>query len=360
MLKSLRVENFRALDELQIDRLARVNLIVGKNNVGKTTLLEAIHLYESKDVYDATTRILQRRDEYSIERNGDQFNLENLFSLGSDPWSSKIKIGEIGGETLGISSAWTWREERRSEDGQISVHYKLDENRPKNVVGAQVRFVFHSHRKDRISIGALDDAQYLSEILEQEVQPETSLLLPSSGFTTVATNIDELWDRVVLENDKIDIVLEVLGLVTKVKIERLAFVQGKRDERLAVVKLNDRRAMPLRSLGDGANKLFELALGLVTSGQGGTFLVDEIDSGIHFSVLPDIWKMVIQTAKKLDVQVFATTHSWDCIKAFQEASESIPGESLLVSLENSEDGLRSEVFTESELSVITRQSIEVR
>lgn len=47
-LNSLEVRNFRAFRDLKIEHLGRVNLLVGKNNVGKTSLLEAIQLYASR------------------------------------------------------------------------------------------------------------------------------------------------------------------------------------------------------------------------------------------------------------------------------------------------------------------------
>lgn len=108
------------------------------------------------------------------------------------------------------------------------------------------------------------------------------------------------------------------------------------------------------------NRLFELALGLVSVGAGGTFLVDEVDSGLHFTTLVDVWRLIFETAARLDVQVVATTHSWDCIEAFQLAAASHPSEGVLVRLQRIEDAIRAEVFSEDDLAIITRESIEVR
>lgn len=48
---------------------------------------------------------------------------------------------------------------------------------------------------------------------------------------------------------------------------------------------------------------------------GGLVLVDEIENGLHHSVLPDVWRVVGKTAEAFDVQVFATTHSFECVEA---------------------------------------------
>ena len=108
------------------------------------------------------------------------------------------------------------------------------------------------------------------------------------------------------------------------------------------------------------NRLFELALGLVNVENGGVFLIDEIDSGLHFTTLVDIWRVVFDAAARLNVQVFATTHSWECIEAFQKAATEHPEEGGLIRLERGEDGIRAESFSEEELAIITRESIEVR
>ncbi len=69
--------------------------------------------------------------------------------------------------------------------------------------------------------------------------------------------------------------------------------------------------IPIGSLGDGIWRMLGLILVLVRS-QDGVVLIDEIDTGLHFTVLSNMWKLVYETAKRLNVQVFATTHSNDC------------------------------------------------
>ncbi len=71
--------------------------------------------------------------------------------------------------------------------------------------------------------------------------------------------------------------------------------------------------IPLGSLGDGMRRLLALSTSLVSTREGSLF-VDEIDTGLHYSVMADMWKLVITKAAATNVQVFATTHSWDCIE----------------------------------------------
>lgn len=71
--------------------------------------------------------------------------------------------------------------------------------------------------------------------------------------------------------------------------------------------------VPIGSLGDGMRRLMVIATALAFTKQGRLF-VDEIDTGLHYSVMSDMWKLVVAKASAANSQVFATTHSWDCIE----------------------------------------------
>ena len=75
--------------------------------------------------------------------------------------------------------------------------------------------------------------------------------------------------------------------------------------------------VPIGSLGDGFWRMFGLILAMVNL-ENGILLIDEIDSGFHFTVMTDMWKFVWEIAKKLNIQVFATTHSRDCLQSLAE------------------------------------------
>ena len=118
--------------------------------------------------------------------------------------------------------------------------------------------------------------------------------------------------------------------------------------------------MPLRSLGDGMVRVLGIALALVNV-INGILLIDEIENGLHYLVQPDLWRLIFQTARQLNVQVFATTHSWDCIQAFQQvAQEDTESEGMLIRLEAKDGNIAATLFDEEELGIATREQIEVR
>ena len=108
------------------------------------------------------------------------------------------------------------------------------------------------------------------------------------------------------------------------------------------------------------NRLFGIILSLVNAREG-LFLIDEFESGLHHSVHYSVWKMVFRLARDLDVQVFATSHSWDAIKAFERAaSENDNHEAVIVKLEHIRDEIVPTVFVGNDLGIIARHQIEVR
>jgi hypothetical protein len=72
------------------------------------------------------------------------------------------------------------------------------------------------------------------------------------------------------------------------------------------------RLVPLPFMGEGIRRLLSIVLAIANA-PGGVVLIDEIENGLHYSVMKDVWKAIALAARQMDVQVFATTHSWECV-----------------------------------------------
>ena len=107
-------------------------------------------------------------------------------------------------------------------------------------------------------------------------------------------------------------------------------------------------------------RLLALSLSLVQS-EGGILLVDEIDTGLHYSVMGDMWSLVAETARRRDVQVLATTHSSDCVRGLAWLCENHPDLGKEVSLQKIEPDLDEAVALNAEQIVLAvNQGMEVR
>ena len=120
------------------------------------------------------------------------------------------------------------------------------------------------------------------------------------------------------------------------------------------------RPVPLMSLGDGAVRVFGVALALASS-RDGFLLLDEVENGIHHTIQRDFWKMVMLTAHENNVQVVATTHSHDCVKGFARAAAELDDVvGLLHRIENDGGKARAVSYSETDLKIAADQGIEVR
>jgi AAA15 family ATPase/GTPase len=95
--------------------------------------------------------------------------------------------------------------------------------------------------------------------------------------------------------------------------------------------------------------------------ENGILLVDEIDSGLHFTVMTDMWKVVWETAKKLNIQVFATTHSRDCWQSLAEliTEEKITDNEITIQRIDKEKS-QSVIFDPEEIVIAATSNLEVR
>ena len=171
------------------------------------------------------------------------------------------------------------------------------------------------------------------------------------------------WNAIALTEDE-DRAVQALRLIFGNDLERVAV---RRDEisdtehvQRVVARLRGQaRPVPLQSLGDGALHLAGVALAL-TNSRDGFLLIDEAENGIHHSVQRDYWRMVFETAQANNVQVLATTHSFDCLRGFAQAMtdcEEVDG--ALVRLERENGTLRAVEYSERNIKAAAKQRIGI-
>lgn len=131
--------------------------------------------------------------------------------------------------------------------------------------------------------------------------------------------------------------------------------------RRLLVKLRDNpNRVPLQSLGNGIVRLFAVALAIACSRKG-FLVVDEVENGIHQSVQQGLWKMIIQAARKYNVQVLATTHSFDPVWGLAGAIEALDeSDARLVRIDRIGSELKSVEYSAEDIMVAVEQDIEVR
>lgn len=368
---SIEVRGFRAFSELRIERFGKVNLITGKNNSGKSTLLEAIRILATGGASRTLYEIMNYREELRGGGNDterpylptDLAPFCNLFTGFPDLASAKrgfyiAAAGDLPKSISQVSATIGWfvrkvDPERRSNSFEPAEHDgEFEEVDAFPAVELDI-----SGRKRVIPV-----ERFLSRYpvrSEVEASPPCVYLDPFSSRSTGQMGI--LWDAVALTDVEQEVV-KALQVISP-DIQAVSMVgsdeRGTR-QRTAIAKSTRYSSpMPLRTFGDGVNRLFGIILSLCNA-RNGVLLVDEIENGLHYSVQTDVWRTIFRLAGLLNVQVFATSHSWDCVRAFQEAASESPEIGELVRLSRKDDKVIPTLFSERELEIVTRDQIEVR
>lgn len=375
LIRDLRIKGYRCFEDFSMDGLTRVNLLVGNNNSGKTSFLEAVYLlvnqpsFSSKNLGKVIKEIFENRNEFSqhlesyegestyVRKN---YFIDRLFyeyghntvdkSSISSQYDHNVSI-DIGNDIpFGGDYIYLWY----SNDRYM---LKMDEEK-KRVL--EIFFEFNAQGLISESARKLDES--LSEnYIEQKTffhgEIQSSLFL--SNYQINLEKVSSLWDEIEL-TPKEDIIIEALRIILPT-VERIGFSVSEGFNNIRLKVKDHPKPIPLSSMGYGMNRILMLAMALVST-EKGVLLVDEIETGLHYEAQLDMWRLVLKTAQDLNVQVFATTHSWDCIAAFKEALQELEDQSVakLFRLDSKYGKLRAVEYDAEEIRIAVNQGVEVR
>lgn len=386
MLKSLRIENFRGFQEFELQNLGRVNLLVGENNSGKTSLLEAIQIFASHGDLKIISDLMKYRGEYfwaTDKRKSDrkEYDICHLFyrhKISSDTQFSLIGQNNDNQEKLTISI--------ESPPRQISFDFTEHDNNDLyleeegkfdliiNWKGQEQRLVdVDDNIKIPLSINDGLDNDYIrriNRIIASNKMTQTNLIgtFLITPFSLQATEITSLFDNIVLTPDE-KLIIETLNIIEP-SIERIAAVGQEKyrfSSRRSIEKggfkikfVDQKNPVPIGSLGDGIWRILAIILAMVNL-ENGILLIDEIDTGLHFTTLFDMWKVILATARKLNIQVFATTHNSDCWTSLAKLIQSEEIEPNEITIQRIESHKKQSVaFNEKQIVIAAERGIEVR
>ncbi len=394
MLPDFEIQNFRTFSRLHVGRLGRVNLIVGRNNVGKTMFLEALRLYVLGGHPFALRNLLLDRDEVQVhltspaaEATTPVVRIATLFHLPTPRSGTRaeLRLGPTVHPANVLEMKLQMIRRVQAEPG-LTPRFEVADGPQSNDLSEQGLGLVISQGTNREAF-PLDpffgtDRMWAWRSSYQSANLMWPAFVPARGISD--REIGRWWDAVALRDGE-KRVLECLRLVAPV--ERITLVEhpAKSGDRLVLAKVSDNGPVPLKSLGDGMARMFQIALALECSREGWSerrngadarpfpapsaasdsgnalLLVDEIENGIHYTVLPELWDFLIRVAERNDVQVFATSHSWDCVVGLQEAAAKNPqADVMLIRLERRDDKTKAVLFDRNELAIVARDEIEVR
>ena len=296
-----KVENFKRFESFEMKNIGQFNLIVGDNNVGKTTVLEALLFDENpnKFLWNLFGALLWRNIHVQVTLSKVMpfyINVrENSRIIEYQyKYASELKTQELSYEVV----------EKNNLDKEVieSIIGKLQLNPNKNelfkkTLNNNVDFDFVDGNSMgwvpflSINAGYADDmiAYYSTNI-------QTSLSLKKALINDLKLFIPTIWD------------IEI----SSTTVEGSNFI-------IARLESYD-RPLPITMLGEGSVKLLRILLE-ISMCQNGRLMIDEIDTGIYHGRFKKFWKIILLSAKRNNVQLFATTHSQECLKFIKEVLE---------------------------------------
>lgn len=367
MISKLTLERYRGFESYSLADLARVNLLVGPNNCGKTSILEAIHFLAAQGDPRALIQSTHRRGEVLVTSShdgADDYRTREPYDISHQFFGHRFEVGshfqissddELGHIVATIGQA---------EGGESEDLFDVETGRTQTLV---LRIEGGGH--GGISLAVNDDGSFSwnPRALRKAAADAPSHARPVRFVTvdSLAPNVmASMWDKVLVDGHESE-VIRAMQILEK-DLRSIYFLSSNGLHRFRgspgiVLGFNMRRQrVPMGSHGDGMRRLLALSLSL-TQLPNGLLLVDEIDTGFHWTIMRDMWKLVFETAQESGIQVFATTHSYDCIRELDSLLKSHPDLKSEISVQKLERSLdRAVSFDADRLRAAVEHGIELR
>jgi len=338
-----------------------VNLIAGKNNVGKTSLLEAIFIFLNPTNPESLIQVNRLRGISRGIRFEDIEEMRGLFF--NQDIDKVIEIGGLANNEIQRTLKIRFPE---SEEAQIdnlpllnydSTDFKSDESlttevRPYDRLELEYQNPNSEIKTSSISLRA--DGKLLGTRYRREKFPLGIYLTTSTRSPIEDAERFSNLERVGRQDE----VLETLRLLEP-RLQRLSLLVMKR-EPIINGDIGMRELVPLPLMVEGMGRLLSIILAIANA-KGGTILIDEIENGLHHSVLTDVWKAIADAARRSDVQIFATTHSYECIIAADQAFETSEKDDFRYHrLERVKDKIQAITYDRENLAISEEMNLEMR
>jgi hypothetical protein len=322
MITKLNFENFRGFKNLEISPLKRINLIAGANNTGKTAILEALYLLGLKERADVSlfssvfrnkTGEMGGRDHLRVTEDDLTTFWQSLFYDRQLDEGVKIVATLESGKVFRCFLAST------SKQPSIKILYEEvgPDGKGIRVPRPGANYPLPEHLS-KIGDESFSVAAGPEVVQGNGMNPFPMKCMVVSTHLQNPIRLAELYNMLMLQEGGEEKVLNLLRKVDP-RLVKLRFAKAPgTSQPLVYAHFGLRNALCLTQTGQGFNKLFSLFSQMILA-EADVMLIDEIENGLYYEAMPQVWKGLAVMAAEAKVQVFATTHSRECIMAAHQA-----------------------------------------
>jgi AAA15 family ATPase/GTPase len=317
-IRNLTIKNFRGIPNLEIEDFRGINLILGKNNASKTSILEAIFMLIGISNPELVLRVNSFRNLILIEDEDFRLVFFNL-NYKNEPEFKAVFDENDEARELVIKPITTNQNSKRklqkySKDNLLDINFDTSFSEEK-VNGLTFKFSIKQYQKqkkeyeskitfEKGSFTINEDKKYKQEIRGVFISPQIGISL----------NLEKELEELIITKQYKSII-QVLKKIDS-SIEDIAFGTNK----MIYIDIGIERLVPINIIGDGIRRLLSILLS-ISNAKNGILLIDEIDNGLHFSTLKVLWSAIIEASKEFNVQLVVTTHNQEVLKYLKEVLE---------------------------------------
>ena len=348
MIHKLAIRNYKNFVSLEIPTLKQLNLFVGDNNVGKSNLLEAVLLYCGGFNLQRIHEVLKSRHENLMCFNNNKVHfpetqeIETFIPLLPNRDQEILQRTENNSIVIGSDKDIL----RLSLVHAYSQKTSLAENTVLEIAPyGQMRLPSFDNRRTAIAVCKINDydttfkplkAKDLSSVMDMfwlegggfsrsnalpVRRPLPCMYLECKRMTPELLEYE--WGAISLTGFE-DKVVNIMQMVMPT-FKGFNVIRTREGRSVPYIRTKDNLKMPLAALGDGVTHILNLVIACMKI-RGGILLLDETESGLHYSSQTLLWQILNKLAKDLQIQIFATTHSMDCISAFANTTANEKGQ----------------------------------
>lgn len=312
-INSINIETFRGINNLKLDNLAEVNILTGDNNSGKTSILEILQSLEAPDNFYTWIKLLRKgifanRGLSYYEGFYDLFNINNDEKVIKYSIESQEKIMDI------LITAKEKEELDNYEQESMSIVYGENElEYAKEEIHSKLDMELYIDHKKRDSLSLYDDqtGYLLGNKKSDQTLKKNIVYISPIRHAEGGLFLNNVLDNPDLYEEMLEILKEYDSGIISINYDS----KNERGMNRGVYKIlskSSQKALPLNVYGDGMKKAI-LLMSAVIKAKNGILLLDEFETAIHTSAMDKTFRWILRTCKKLNVQVFLTSHSKEAI-----------------------------------------------